>query len=262
MTAPLNQLDWWRRPKAVPDDPPLLRDPARLLLLLAAVCLIVGNLIPWAVGLDPAGRPAAYRSTQGTAEGVPLIAFGILFLLLARDRTMWESTSRSLQLLPVLAGLISVVMWLGADFYSNLMIEDWIRGGGSGAQTNARLIVAVGIVATGMSVVWLEWHRPASIKARTRPIWIEWGFTRWSAASVVAAFTLGAAGTFLALFAGLSFLAAEAMIIAVILAVFGLFIGIGLGLMLVRWLESAVRRRGAVSASSEGAAERASRRSR
>jgi hypothetical protein len=52
----------------VPDDPPLWRDPARLLFLIGAICLIAGSLVPWAEGLDPVGRPAAYRPTEGTAQ--------------------------------------------------------------------------------------------------------------------------------------------------------------------------------------------------
>ena len=253
MTAPLNQLDWWRRPRIVPDDPPLWRDPGRLLLLGAAICLLLGNLIPWAVGLDPVARPAAYRSTEGTAEGVLLLAFGILLALLVRDRLMWDTTSRSMQLLPLLVALVSVAMWIGADFYSRQAIDEWVRGGGSGSQTNAPAIVAAGIAATALGFVWFELRRLPTVRARTRPLWVEWGLTRWSAASVAAAFLLGAGCAALALAVGLLFLGAESIIVAVILAVFGLFIGIGLGLALVRRLESKARRRAAARLAAAGA---------
>jgi hypothetical protein len=262
VTAPLNQLDWWRSSRSVPDDPPLWRDLARLLFLLAAVCLIVGNLMPWAVGLDPVGRPDAYRSTQGTAEGVMLIAFGILLLFLARDRTMWETTSRSLQLLPLLLICVGSIMWLGADFYSRMMIEDWVRGGGSGSQTSARLVVAAGLVALAVAFGWLEWRRPARVKARTPSLIVEWGVTRWSATAVAVCLVLGVLGAVIGVVLPALFLGAEVMALAVFLAVFGLFIGIGLGLLLVRRLESAVRRRGAASVPPKSSPEPASRHTR
>jgi len=263
MTAPLNELNWWRRgPADMPDDPPIWRDPPRLLFVAGAVCLIVGSLMPWAVGLDPVARPDSYRPTQGTAEGVLLIAFGVLLLFLARNRIMWETTSRSLQLLPLLLVLVSISMWLGADFYSRQVIEEWVRGGGSGAQTNAPLIVAAGIGAVALAFGWLEWRRPSGVKAQTRPLIAEWGISRWSATAVAVAFGLGLLGAALGVILPALFLGAESMALAVFLAVFGLFIGIGLGLWLVSQLESLAQRRAAAREATRTPDSPAGRRSR
>ncbi len=242
MTAPLNQLDWWKKPAPVPEDPPLWRDPGRLLYIASAICLVVGSLIPWAVGVDPTGREDSYRATQGTGEGVMLIATAVVLILLARDRTMYESTNRIIQLLPLLFILLCVSMWIGAEHYARVMIEFWSRGGGHGELTGARYIVAAGIVGAGLGTVWFEFTRPAQTRQRTQPLLVELGVTRWSAASAVAAFIGGVVGALVAIVLSVLALGIEAILFAVILAVFGLFIGVGVGLAVVGWLERRLRR--------------------
>ncbi|HUG47685.1 MAG TPA: hypothetical protein VMP67_04665, partial [Candidatus Limnocylindria bacterium] len=223
-------------------------DPARLLLLAAAVLLVLGGLLPWAVGLDALGRPDSYRPTQGTAEGVFFIATALLMVYLARNEGMWTSTSRSLQLLPVLVAAVCVAMWIGADSYAQAVIDNWAQGGGSGAKTSAPLVAAAGIGAILLAVLVLELWRPAQVRARTEGLLREWGISRWTAAAVGAALLLGGLGAGLALALAVLVLDAETMVLGVFLAVFGLFIGIGSGLWLVHRLESAARRRAAAHA--------------
>lgn len=244
MTAPLNQLDWWKRAAPVPDDPPLWRDPGRLIYIAAAICLVVSSLVPWAIGMDPAGRPDTFRATQGTGEGVLLIATGVLLLLLARDRTMYESTNRIVQLFPLLVGLMCIAMWIGADHYARVLIEYWSRGGGSGELTNARYISAAGIAGLGLGTAWFELRRPASTRQRTRPLLVELGVTRWSAASLVAATIGGLLGAVVAVVLSILAFGIQGILVAVLLGVFGLFIGIGIGLTIEGWIEARVKRRG------------------
>lgn len=248
VTAPLNQLNWWKKVEALPDDPPLWRDPGRLIYLVAAICLVAGSLMDWAVGLDPAGRPDSFRATQGTGEGVLLIATGVMLLLLARNRTMYETTNRIVQLVPLLVGLICVAMWIGADHYARVTIEYWTRGGGYGELTNARYIAAFGIAGIGVGTAWFELRRPAAVRRRTRPLLVEMGVTRWSAASLLAATFFGLVGTIVAVVLGILALGVEAVLVTVFLAVFGLFIGVGIGLALIGWLESRLRQRAEPSA--------------
>lgn len=242
MTAPLNQLDWWKTAAPVPDDPPLWRDPGRLIYIVAAVCLVVSSLIPWAIGVDPAGRADSFRATQGTGEGVLLIATGVMLLLLARNRTMYETTNRIVQLLPLLVGLMCIAMRIGADHYARVLIEYWSRGGGSGEMTNARYISAAGIAGVGLGTAWFEVRRPAAVRQRTRPLLVELGVTRWSAASLVAATVGGVVGTVLAVVLSILALGVEGILLAVLLGVFGLFLGIGIGLMIESWVERRLRR--------------------
>ena len=247
-TPPLNQLDWHRRgPEPLPERP-LWRDPARLLFLSAAILLVLGALLPWAVGLDAVGRPDSYRPTQGTAEGVFFIAAALLMVYLARNDGTWTSTSRSLQLLPVLVAAVCVAMWIGADTYAQAVIDNWVRGGGSGAKTTAPLVAAAGIAAILLATLVLEVWRPAAVRARTEGLLREWGISRWTAAAIGAALLLGALGAALALALSMLVFDAETMVLGVFLAVFGLFIGIGSGLWLVHRLESAARNRAAAQA--------------
>jgi hypothetical protein len=243
MSAPLNQLNWWKKAAPLPDDPPVWRDPGRLIFIGAAACLAVSSLIPWAVGIDPAGRPDTFRATQGTGEGVLLIATGVMLLLLARDRTMYETTNRIVQLLPVLAGLLCIAMWLGADHYARVMIEYWSRGGGTGELTNARYISAAGIAGLGLGTAWFELRRPAAVRQRTRPLREELGITRWSAAAMVAATLGGLLGALLAVVISILAVGVEGILVAVLMAVFGLFLGIAIGLALEGWVEARLRRR-------------------
>jgi carbon starvation protein CstA len=45
MTAPPNELGWWKKTAPVPQHPPLWRDTGRLLYVVSAVALTVGTTI-------------------------------------------------------------------------------------------------------------------------------------------------------------------------------------------------------------------------
>ncbi|MDP8905534.1 MAG: hypothetical protein M3N29_09550 [Chloroflexota bacterium] len=242
MTTPLDRLDW-RRPAPAVAEPPLWRDPPRLLLLLAAVGMIGGSVMPWATGTGPAGRLESYRATQGTGEGVLLIAGALVLAYLARDRALWESASRTVQLLPLLVALVGASMWIGAEHFARLSIDEWVRNGYSGDYTAARYVVAGAVVLVLVAFIWFELNRPADVRRRTRALWVEWGITAWSLGKIAAAIVLGGIGAALGLAVGLLVLGAELIIIAVILAVFGLFGGIGLAVILTGRVESAARPR-------------------
>lgn len=242
MTSALNRHDPRRVPVDHEVDPPLTRDPARLALLASAALLALGSLVSWAVGADSVGHPADYRATAGTGEGVVLIAGAGLLVFLARDRLLWETSSRTVQVLPVLVALISVAMWIGVENFAGQMIDDWQRRGGTGELTNARYLVLAGIGLAVFAFAWIEWKRPEHVRRRMRPLLAEWGVTRWSAAAIAMALAFGALGASLSIVAIIYLAGIEGILPAVILGVFGLFGGIAAGMRLARWLETRARR--------------------
>lgn len=238
MTAPINKLDWWKQDEPLPSDRPLLRDPARLLFVAGAALLALGALLPWASGLDPVGQPASYRATEGTAEGVTFLASALLLVFLARDGGIWELTSRTRQLLPLFIALFNIPMWIGANHYSLMVIDEWQRLGGSGSQTVMPFVTAAGIAAVILGWLFFERMRPPEIRARTAPLLVEWGLTRWGTAAIGAALVLGMAGAAAGIILPALFLGAQSMALGVFLAVFGLFIGIGLGVFVATRLRA------------------------
>lgn len=213
------------------------------MLLTAAVLYVIGSVVSWAEGSGPTGRPMSYRATQGTGEGVFLIAGGLLLAILARNRLLWETTSRSVQLLPLMVAAVGVAMWLGAEHFAGQYIADWVSRGGDGQLTIARYLVGGAIILTAVAFAYLERKRPLDVRAGTQPLWIEWGLTRWSVAVIAAASVMGAIGAAVGVLAGIVFASAEFVLVAVLAGVFGLFIGIGLGVVLVRELEALAQRR-------------------
>jgi hypothetical protein len=242
MTEPIQKLGWRPPPTVEAPDVPFWRDVPRVAFLLAAICLLLGSLLPWAEGSEPLRGPVSFRSTQGLGEGVVLIAGAILLLFLARGRVMWESTSRTLQLLPLGFALVGIAMWLGIDNYAQLHVRDWARRGGSGELTNIRYVAAMGLTLTIIGIAWLEWHRPKAIKQATGSLAQEWGLTRASSVTIGSAIAFGLLGAGLGVLAMVFLLGMEAILLALIVGIFGLFAGIALGVRVGGSLTSLRRR--------------------
>ena len=236
----MNELNW-RASRQGDDRPPALplwREPYRLLLLAAAIGLVATSLLPWATGTDALGRPDSYRPTQATGEGVWLIGFGVLLAFVASGNWLMETTSRSLQLLPLVIGLASAAMWISAERYSREIVAGWIDRGGSGEQTLMPWLCAAAIVAIGLAFAWLELKRPAAVRRQTTGLRKEWGLTRWSAVSILIAVGLAVLGAVVALGVALAVLGSLGVVVAIVLAGLGLLVGVNVGLAISRWLES------------------------
>jgi hypothetical protein len=241
--TPVDSLRWHRRnATALPPEPPLWRDLPRLALLGAAGLMVTGSLIPWAAGQDGIGRPADYRATQVTGEGVVMIAGALLLVFLTRNRLIWETSSRLVQLLPLLVALLSGAMWLSVENYAAQHIEGWQERGGSGELTSARYLVLGGMALAAFAVAWLERRRSPDIRRHTRSLITELGVTRWSALTALLALVFGAAGSALAAIGVIFLTGIEGMLPAIFLGVFGLFGGIAVGVRLAGWVERLSRR--------------------
>jgi len=241
LTDPIQKLSWRPAPATVVPQVPVWRDVPRVAFILAAICLVLGSLLPWAEGHEPMGGAVSFRATQGLGEGVILLAGAVMLLLLSRGRVMWETTSRTLQVLPIAFALIGAAMWLGIDNYARVLLVDWARRGGGGELTSIRWVAAMGLALTLIGSGWLERHRPPDVKKATGSLWQEWGLTRASSVTIAAALIFGLLGAAAGALAMVFVLGMEAILLALIVGIFGLFAGIAAGVRLGRAM-TAVRR--------------------
>jgi hypothetical protein len=180
-----------------------------------------------------------YRATQATGEGVVMIAGAVLLVFLARDRLMWETSSRLVQLLPVLVALFIGALSLSVENYAAQRIEEWQLRGGGGDFTVARYLVLGGMALAVFAVLWLERKRSTHVRQDTRSLVGELGLTRWSALTALIALLFGLAGASLAAIGIMLSTGIEGLLPAVFLGIFGLFGGIAVGVRFARWLERA-----------------------
>jgi uncharacterized membrane protein len=212
----------------------------RILLLLAAAGYVLVAWIPWAAG-EAVGRPTQYSAYEG-GEGVWLMIFAAVVAALGATGLLADATSRTLQLLPLIVAIGAAVMWQGANTLAQFEITFWINQAGTGDFTLIRWVAALAIAANAVAWFLYERWRPAEISRKTQPLSRELSIDRWNVATVIVAVILGtlAGGAALSLVIGAW--GAKASIIALLLAVVGLFAGASLGVRLVRWVHRATTR--------------------
>lgn len=238
MSARFDRTDWQTTAGAPEAGRSLLRDPGRLLFLGAAVGLLVSSLTPWATGAHAAGQPLSYRPTEGLGEGVYFIAAAVVLAILARGRAMLETTSRTLQLLPLGLVIVSGAMWVGANRLSTAAIAEWETVGATGAQTTSPAIAAISIAAAAAGFVWFELRRPRQVRAATQSIFAEWGITRRGSAELVVSIGLGLIGGVIGLAIGVLSLETYGVLLGLFLAIFGFVLGAGLARLFFRFLSA------------------------
>ena len=210
-------------------------DPGRILILIAAVLLLAGAFLPWASGLDPLQKPISYTAQEGLADGFLLMVVAGVLAFMAGTRLLVQTTSRTVQLLPLALAVVALAMWIGADRASLAAIKEWEDLGGQGDQTLIRLTTALGIVLIVAGVVWLEFTRPQDIKNATPALRAEWRISRVSLLEGVVA---GILALIFAVVFGVATIAAiggNGAVFAVFTSLLGMAIGISVGLGLVRW---------------------------
>jgi hypothetical protein len=230
------EIDWQPAPITGERDRGLRDDPGRIVLLIAAVGLVLGGLMPWAEGRDPAGFPVAYTPQAGLAEGYLLLVSALILAILASGRVLVESGSRTVQLLPLAVAVVALAMWLGADRTSLMHIEEWTSGGGFGAQTVWRVLTAGAIVAIVAGTIWLEFTRPAEVRGRTRGLVAEWRPSRVGLTEAVVAGVFGIAGALIGGALTIVALGPNGSIFAVFVSLVGMAAGISAGVGIVRWV--------------------------
>lgn len=242
VTEARQPIDWQPPSPTAGGERGLRDDPGRIVLLAASVVLFFGGIMPWAEGRTPAGLPVAYTPQQALAEGYILLVVALLLAVIARARLLVESTSRTVQLLPLGLATVAIAMWLGADRTANLYIADWTNGGGSGAQTFWRLLTAGAIAAIVAGTFWLELTRPAEIKAQTRSLLAEWRPSRVGLTEALVSGTLGIAVALIGGALTIYALGPNGAIFAVFVTLLGMAAGISAGLGIARWFRGGAER--------------------
>lgn len=217
----------------------LLHEPGRGLLLLAAILLVVGALLPWAIGFNAGGDPLAVRPTEGLGEGVYMLLVGLTMLALGVGRLIVETTNRLLQLVPAALTIVAAAMWLNADNLSRRAIETWEIGGGSGEQTLAPWIALGGTAAAALATVLLELRRPADVRAQTPSLGRELGINGRALLGAVVTGLLGLLGGALALGATVAVFGIRGILPAIAMGIFGLLAGLAIGGRVARRLNAA-----------------------
>jgi hypothetical protein len=236
MTDSRTGIEW--QPHAIPGA--RLRgfrdDPGRIVLLISAVLLFAGAFLPWASGLDPLQKPIAYTAQEGLADGFILMVLALMLAVMAGTRLLVETTSRTVQLLPLGLAVVALAMWIGADRASLAAIKDWETLGGQGDQTLIRTTTALAIGLIVVGVLWLEVTRPQAIKAATHGLRDEWRISRVSLVEGIVAAILA---VIFAVAFGVATIAAvgpNGAFFAVFSTLIGMAVGISIGLGLVRWI--------------------------
>jgi hypothetical protein len=228
-------LEW--QPHAAPEERlrTLRDDPGRILILISALLLLAGAFLPWAEGLDPLQHPITYTAREGLADGVILLVVAAILAIMGGSRMLVETTSRTVQLLPLGLAVVAAAMWIGADRASQAAIKGWEILGGRGDQTLIRYTTALGIAPIVAGVLWLEVTRPKHVKEATHGLRQEW---RVSGTTLLEAIVAGILALTFAIIFGVATIAAigpYGAVFAVFTSLIGMAVGISVGLGLVRW---------------------------
>ena len=235
MTNSRTGIDW-KPPVATGERPRGLRDdPGRILILISAVLLLAGAFLPWASGLDPLQKPISYTAQEGLADGFILMVLAGVLAFMAGTHLLVQTTTRTIQLLPLALAVVALAMWIGADRASLAAIKEWENLGGQGDQTLIRLTTGLGIVLIPVGVVWLEFTRPQEVKAATAALRAEWRISRVSLLEGIVAGTLAVVFAVVFGVATIAALGGNAAVFAVFTTLIGMAVGISIGLGLVRW---------------------------
>jgi hypothetical protein len=233
---PTTHIEWQPRVAELERLRSLRDDPGRIVLLVSAGLLLLGAFLPWAEGLGPVGEPVAYTAQQAFAEGFILMVVAFILAAMAGTRLLVESTSRTVQLAPLALAFIGVAMWFGANRESLIYIHDWTIGGGEGHQTMWGPVTGVAIALIAVGVIWLDFTRPANIKAATRGLRAEWRVSRMGALEFTVAAVLAVVGAVLAGGATMAAVGPNGAFFAIFTSLLGMAVGISIGLGLIRWI--------------------------
>jgi hypothetical protein len=133
--------------------PSVLRQPARLLVAAGAVGALAGSPWTWAYPVDlPLEIP--YTGLAETSDGFLVGLLAGLMLVLATSRSAATSTTRAVQVLPLIVGWAEVLLALGAVQTAERHIAHWERLGGSGAIHPWLTTVVVGSAMMALGGTW------------------------------------------------------------------------------------------------------------
>lgn len=162
-------------------EPSLLRDPARVLIVIGGVIAIAASPLPWLVkvGSPP---PRTMTGWSGLFDGFLIAVVAAVLIGLVLNRDVARSRTWLLRWLPPILGAVAVVLGIGALRSMENQVRIWAIEGATGDYQpwlyvclGGVVIMAVGALLIGVRQV----REPAPVGEGSRPITIPWATVAW-----------------------------------------------------------------------------------
>lgn len=127
----------------------LLRDPLRLALIVGAVVMAIGAMMPWAEGMVGL-LPVRFGGFDGAADGLILATLGLVLVFIGRNRDFLDAVDGARRWAPMLIGLACVALWLLGRQSSEIAISHWEEDDGSGSLVIGWWIAGIGALAVAI----------------------------------------------------------------------------------------------------------------
>jgi len=157
------------RPVTIPDEPSLLREPARALVAVGSIIAIVSSPLPWAARTQIAGD-VSKTGWQGLADGFLIAVVAIVLCVVTFNRSAVASKMRIIRLLPAILGVTALLLWLSGVRTMDGAIATWRLQGYDGVYTPWLFVCLVGVVLLAAGGIWLGTRRePKRAKPEKQP---------------------------------------------------------------------------------------------
>ena len=146
------------RPATIPDEPSLLREPARALVAIGSLIAIISSPLPWAARTQIAGD-VSKTGWQGLADGFLIAVVAIVLCVVTFNRSAVASKARIIRRLPAILGVTALLLWLSGVRTMDGAIATWRLQGYDGVYTPWLFVCLVGVVLLAAGGIWLGTRR-------------------------------------------------------------------------------------------------------
>jgi len=98
------------RPAYIPDEPSLLRQPARALVAVGSIIAIVSSLLPWAGRTRIAGD-VTRNGWQGVGDGFLIAVVAVVLCVLTFNRSAVGASMQIIRRLPAILAVTALLLW-------------------------------------------------------------------------------------------------------------------------------------------------------
>jgi hypothetical protein len=169
-----------RRTPEVGHEPSLLRDPARVLIVVGGIVAIIASPLPWLVKVG-GGTPRTMTGWSGLADGflVAVIATAMIVAVLNGD--VARSRAWMIRWLAPMLGVVAVVLGISALRNMENQIVIWSIEGATGDHQPWLYVCLAGIVAlaVGAALMGLRLAREPAPPGSDRPVSVPWATIAW-----------------------------------------------------------------------------------
>lgn len=128
----------------------LLRDPLRLALIVGAVVMAIGAMMPWAEGMVGL-LPVRFGGFDGAADGLILATLGLVLIGMAWKDDFLEAVDGARRWAPMLIGLACIALWLLGRQSAEIAIRHWEDDDGRGSLVVGYWIAGAGVLACAIA---------------------------------------------------------------------------------------------------------------